>query len=86
VGDSDRDAAKIFVGALSWDTSDDGLKDACIKHGEIVEARVRPRSPQSLPRGCAVRALRNAGTDVDDTRALVHPVIHRQKAGPPVGP
>jgi hypothetical protein len=50
MGDSgDRDAAKIFVGALSWDTSDDALKDAFIKHGEIVEARVsNDRDPSPL--------------------------------------
>lgn len=40
----DRDAAKVFVGALSWDTTDGALKDAFQRFGDVVEARVRARS------------------------------------------
>ena len=31
---------KLFIGGLSWDTSDDGLKAAFEPFGEIVEAKV----------------------------------------------
>ncbi len=31
---------KLFVGGLSWDTSDDGLRQAFERFGEIVEAKV----------------------------------------------
>jgi cold-inducible RNA-binding protein len=31
---------KLFVGSLSWDTNDDGLRSAFSPHGEISEATV----------------------------------------------
>jgi cold-inducible RNA-binding protein len=31
---------KLFVGGLSWDTTDDGLRQAFQPHGEITEAKV----------------------------------------------
>ena len=31
---------KLFVGGLSWDTSDDGLRTAFGKYGSITEAKV----------------------------------------------
>ena len=31
---------KLFVGGLSWDTSDDGLRTAFEKYGSITEAKV----------------------------------------------
>lgn len=31
---------KLFVGGLSWDTTDDGLRAAFAPHGEITEAKV----------------------------------------------
>ena len=31
---------KLFVGGLSWDTSDDGLRAAFEKYGDITEAKV----------------------------------------------
>ena len=31
---------KLFVGGLSWDTNDDGLKKAFESYGEITEAKV----------------------------------------------
>ena len=33
-------AKKLFVGGLSWDTTDDGLRQAFASHGEISEAKV----------------------------------------------
>ena len=31
---------KLFVGGLSWDTNDDGLREAFAAYGEITEAKV----------------------------------------------
>ena len=31
---------KLFVGGLSWDTGDDGLRAAFSVHGEVTEAKV----------------------------------------------
>jgi heterogeneous nuclear ribonucleoprotein A1/A3 len=33
-------AKKLFVGGLSWDTTDDGLRQAFAPYGEITEAKV----------------------------------------------
>ena len=33
-------STKIFVGNLSWDTKDDGLKDFFLKFGNVVSATV----------------------------------------------
>lgn len=31
---------KLFVGGLSWDTRDDGLRDAFAAYGSVTEAKV----------------------------------------------
>ena len=33
-------AKKLFVGGLSWDTKDEGLRQAFASYGEITEAKV----------------------------------------------
>jgi RNA recognition motif-containing protein len=33
-------AKKLFVGGLSWDTTDEGLRKAFVPYGEITEAKV----------------------------------------------
>ena len=33
-------ATKVFVGGLSWDTNDEGLRNAFAGFGEVVEAKV----------------------------------------------
>ena len=33
-------AKKLFVGGLSWDTTDDGLRQAFASYGEVTEANV----------------------------------------------
>lgn len=43
LGDAEREermAKKLFVGGLSWDTTDEGLRQAFAVHGEITEAKV----------------------------------------------
>ena len=31
---------KLFVGGLSWNTTDDGLREAFVRFGEVAEAKV----------------------------------------------
>ncbi|MBD3278753.1 MAG: RNA-binding protein [Candidatus Aegiribacteria sp.] len=31
---------KLFVGSLSWDTTDEGLEEAFAAHGSVTEAKV----------------------------------------------
>jgi cold-inducible RNA-binding protein len=33
-------AKKLFIGGLSWDTTDEGLRQAFVSYGEITEAKV----------------------------------------------
>ena len=67
---------KLFVGSLSWDTNDDGLRNAFSVHGEISEAVVISDRDTGRSRGfgfvtfddddaadAAVAALN--GTDLD---------------------
>jgi len=42
---------KVFVGGLSWGTSDDGLKSAFDKFGEIEEAKVITERQTGRSRG-----------------------------------
>lgn len=32
--------ARLFIGNLSWDTTDASLRDAFAQHGEVVDAKV----------------------------------------------
>jgi cold-inducible RNA-binding protein len=44
-------AKKLFVGGLSWDTTDDGLRQAFASHGEIAEAKVITERDTGRSRG-----------------------------------
>ena len=33
-------AKKLFVGSLSWNTNDEGLRQAFVQYGEVTEAKV----------------------------------------------
>jgi cold-inducible RNA-binding protein len=44
-------AKKLFVGGLSWDTTDDGLRQAFTSHGEIAEAKVITERDTGRSRG-----------------------------------
>jgi RNA recognition motif-containing protein len=35
------DSAKLFIGSLSWDTTDQSLQSAFQSFGDVVEARAR---------------------------------------------
>jgi len=44
-------AKKLFVGGLSWDTTDDGLRQAFASYGEITEAKVITQRDTGRSRG-----------------------------------
>jgi len=44
-------AKKLFVGGLSWDTTDDGLRQAFAVHGEVTEAIVITNRDNGRSRG-----------------------------------
>jgi len=44
-------AKKLFVGGLSWDTTDDGLRQAFTSYGEITEAKVITERDTGRSRG-----------------------------------
>ena len=42
---------KLFVGGLSWDTSDDGLREAFEQFGQVTEAKVITERDSGRSRG-----------------------------------
>ena len=44
-------AKKLFVGGLSWDTTEDGLHQAFVSYGEITEAKVITERDSGRSRG-----------------------------------
>lgn len=69
-------AKKLFVGGLSWGTTDDALRSAFEKYGEIVEAKVIADRDTGRSRGfgfvtfaddaVAIRAMEEMnGADLD---------------------
>jgi cold-inducible RNA-binding protein len=44
-------AKKLFVGGLSWNTTDDGLRQAFASYGEITEAKVIMERDSGRSRG-----------------------------------
>nr|MCH9680104.1 RNA-binding protein [Deltaproteobacteria bacterium] len=58
---------KLFVGGLSWDTTDDGLKSAFEEHGAVVEARVITDRDTGRSRGFGFVTM----TDGDAAQAAI---------------
>ena len=52
---------KLFVGGLSFNTSDGGLKDAFSQYGEVVEAKVITDRESGRSRGFGFVTLSDAG-------------------------
>lgn len=92
-GGSDRGAAsvpaKLFVGGLSYDTSDDGLKKAFEKYGEVAEAIVITDRDTGRSRGFgfvtmadrkdAPKAIKGLdGTDLDGRTIVVNVATERR--------
>ena len=83
---------KLFVGSLSWDTNDEGLRNAFSAHGEISEAIVISDRDTGRSRGFgfvtfeddeaadkAVAALN--GTDLDGRTIKVDVAQAKQRSG-----
>ena len=51
---------KLFVGGLSWNTTDEGLREAFEKFGSVVEAKVVTDRETGRPRGFAFVELTEA--------------------------
>ena len=60
-GEKERDMSKkLFVGSLSWDTNDEGLRNAFAVHGEISEAVVISDRDTGRSRGFAFVEMADA--------------------------
>ena len=83
---------KLFVGSLSWDTNDEGLRNAFSTHGEVSEAVVISDRDTGRSRGFgfvtfeedeaadkAVAALN--GTDLDGRTIRVDVAQAKQRSG-----
>ena len=92
-GSKERDMSKkLFVGSLSWDTNDDGLRAAFGTHGEVSEAVVISDRDTGRSRGFgfvtfeddeaadkAVAALN--GTELDGRTIRVDVAQAKQRSG-----
>lgn len=83
---------KLFVGGLSWDTSDAGLSGAFARHGQVVEAKVILDRDSGRSRGFGfvtmgdVDEARNAaqqmdGSVLDGRQIRVNEAEERQRGG-----
>lgn len=52
---------KLFVGGLSWNTTDEGLRDAFTRFGDVVEAKVITDRETGRSRGFGFVTLADAG-------------------------
>ncbi|HMV65523.1 MAG TPA: RNA-binding protein, partial [Myxococcota bacterium] len=59
-------AKKLFVGGLSWNTTDEGLREAFERFGDVSEARVIMDRETGRSRGFGFVSFQN---DEDATRA-----------------
>lgn len=53
-------ANKLFIGGLSWDTTDEGLRNAFSQYGEVVEAKVITDRDTGRSRGFGFVTLADA--------------------------
>jgi RNA recognition motif-containing protein len=61
-------AKKLFVGGLSWNTSDEGLMEAFAKFGEVTEAKVITDRESGRSRGFGFVSF-TEGADADAAMA-----------------
>jgi RNA recognition motif-containing protein len=52
---------KLFIGGLSWDTTDEGLRNAFSQFGQVVEAKVIMDRDTGRSRGFGFVTLADAG-------------------------
>ena len=62
---------KLFVGGLSWNTTDDGLHDAFAQFGEVTEAKVITDRDSGRSRGFGFVTFTDAG-DADSATASMN--------------
>lgn len=82
---------KLFVGGVSWDTSDEGLKDAFTPYGEVVEAKIITDRETGRSRGfgfvtfadeqSAAKAMQEMDQSVLDGRTIRVNEAHDKKRG-----
>jgi RNA recognition motif-containing protein len=83
---------KIFIGGLSWDTDDDGLRGAFIRFGNIIEAKVITDRDTGRSRGfgfvtfadpsSAQTAIKEMdGTPIDGRNVRVNEAEEKQRRG-----
>jgi RNA recognition motif-containing protein len=61
---------KLFVGGLSWNTTDEGLRDAFSQFGDIVEAKVVNDRETGRSRGFGFVTMATAANADEAMRAL----------------
>jgi RNA recognition motif-containing protein len=87
---------KVFVGGLSWDTSDEGLRTAFERFGDVVEAKVITDRDTGRSRGfgfvtftdssAAQAAIQEMdGTSLDGRSIRVNEAQDRRGGGGPRG-
>lgn len=83
---------KLFVGGLSWDTSDDGLRHAFEPHGQVTDAKVISDRDTGRSRGFGFVTFSSAaeasaaitamdGSDLDGRTIRVNEANDRGPAG-----
>lgn len=83
---------KLFVGGLSWDTSDDSLRDAFAAHGQVTDAKVISDRDTGRSRGFGFVTFSTAseaaaaisamdGTDLDGRTIRVNEANDRGPGG-----
>ena len=63
-------SSKLFVGGLSWDTNDEGLRAAFGRCGEVLEAKVITDRDTGRSRGFGFVTLADAGVAQNAIREL----------------
>src|SRR5690606_1513706 len=83
---------KLFVGGLSWDTNDEGLRDAFSRDGDVLEAQVITDRDTGRSRGFGFVTLADAkvaqaaalemdGSMLDGRSIRVNEAQDRQRSG-----
>lgn len=83
---------KLFVGSLAWATTDDGLRDAFERFGEVIEAKVITERETGRSRGFGFVTFADAaaadtamqemdGAQLDGRRLNVNVAQDRRRGG-----
>ena len=61
---------KLFVGGLSWNTDDEGLRQAFATHGTVTDAKVITDRDTGRSRGFGFVTMGDAATAAEAVRAM----------------